>query len=280
VQRIDVVNLCNHVSFLIVICASHQHTNNITNRPFDVWLAHSEYMALNPTLRWAGLPSWLDCLKSNSHPPHLYPCTACTFTCASPPTMLPLFRLQGNRRCWSTTRTNNCVWGVVVGQSSLLWHLGAPLASSGELKVKGYSFLYSGHRDLVRKGVALVLSPSVVCNVLAWLVDCFMWARLQLEKGFELWVVVCYAPTYCNGDQPKDAFYEAFSSVVATILARDLVLCLGDFNAQVGSNVCEWEGVLGGFRLPSTARPPTNNGMWLLSFCLSHRLSTATSYFG
>jgi hypothetical protein len=69
-------------------------------------------------------------------------------------------------------------------------------------------------------------------------------------------VVVCYVPIDYNGDQPKDAFYEAFYFVVVAIPAYDLVLCLKDFNAQVGSNVCGWEGVLGGFSSFSIAGPP------------------------
>jgi hypothetical protein len=103
----------------------------------------------------------------------------------------------------------------------------------GELKAKGYSFLCSGHWDLACKGMVLMLSPSILGSLLAYLEvsPCFMWAQLQLEKGFKLWVVVCYAPIDYTEDQPKDTFYEAFSSLVATICVRDLVLSLGDFNA-------------------------------------------------
>ncbi len=39
----------------------------------------------------------------------------------------------------------------------------------GEFKAESYSFLYSGHWDLVREGVVLALSPSIVGNLLAWL---------------------------------------------------------------------------------------------------------------
>jgi len=85
--------------------------------------------------------------------------------------------------------------------------------------------------------------------------------------------VVCDAPTNYSGDQPKDAFYEAFSSMVVAIPACDLVFCLGDFNVQVGSNAYRWEGVLDGFSSPSTMGPPTNNGLQLLSFYMSHHLS-------
>jgi hypothetical protein len=54
----------------------------------------------------------------------------------------------------------------------------------------------------------------------------------------------------------QDAFYEAFSFVVVAILARDLVLYLKDFNAQMGSSACGWEGVLGGFNPPLILGPP------------------------
>jgi hypothetical protein len=144
----------------------------------------------------------------------------------------------------------------------LLYFLNHQL-SSGELKAEGYSFLYSGHQDLARKGVALALSLSVANSLLAWLAvsPCLMWAQLQLEKGLKLWVVVCYAPIDYSGDQPKDAFYGAFFSVVVAIPACDLVLYLGDFNGQVESNACRWEGVLGGFSLPSTTAPPPQKSL-------------------
>jgi hypothetical protein len=134
---------------------------------------------------------------------------------------------------------------------------------SSELKAESYSFLYSGHRDLAHEGVVLALSPNVAGSLLAWLAVSlrFMWAQLQLNKGLKLWVVVCYAPTNYSGDQPKDAFYEAFSSMVVAIPACDLVLCQGDFNAQVGSNAYRWEGVLDGFSSPSIVGPPINNGL-------------------
>jgi hypothetical protein len=54
----------------------------------------------------------------------------------------------------------------------------------------------------------------------------------------------------------QDAFYEAFSFVVVAIPACDMVLYLKDFNAQMGSNACGWEGVLGGFNPPLILGPP------------------------
>ncbi len=80
--------------------------------------------------------------------------------------------------------------------------------------------------------MVLTLSPSVVSNLLAWVAKSprFMWVQ--------------------------DAFYEAFSFVVVAIPACDMVLYLKDFNAQMGSNACGWEGVLGGFNPPLILGPP------------------------
>jgi hypothetical protein len=50
---------------------------------------------------------------------------------------------------------------------------------------------------------------------------------------------VCYAPTDYNGDQPKDVFYEAFSSMVLAIPTRDLVLCLG-------TSMLKWDPMFAG----------------------------------
>jgi predicted 2-oxoglutarate/Fe(II)-dependent dioxygenase YbiX len=71
---------------------------------------------------------------------------------------------------------------------------------------------------------------------------CLMWVQLRLEKSLKFWVVVCYAPTDYSGDQPKDAFYDAFSSMVVAIPARDLVLCMG-------ISMLKWDPVLAGGRV-------------------------------
>jgi hypothetical protein len=103
-------------------------------------------------------------------------------------------------------------------------------------------------------------------------------AKLLLEKGLHLWVLVAYAPTEISPDEDCDAFYEALADTVSLIPSRDMVLILGDFNAQTGGDNSEWKGTLGRHAFYREAGP-TENGIRLLSFCRYHNLTVASSFF-
>ena len=171
---------------------------------------------------------------------------------------------------------------------------------SGRFTAGGHTFLFSGNATGRAQGVALALGPGAAAALLRWeaLGPRLMYAVLQLEKDLKLWVVVGYAPTDADADEAKkDAFYEALGELVGAATTREVVLILGDFNAQVGSDYSSWAGTMGRHSAPRAAlgRPgpsgtgqaqrkcscqPTmhsGNGLRLLSFCRHHGLVVAST---
>ena len=47
---------------------------------------------------------------------------------------------------------------------------------------------------------------------------------------------VCYAPTNGAPDDKKDEFYGKLQDVISRLTRHDILLCVGDFNAVLGSS--------------------------------------------
>ncbi len=78
--------------------------------------------------------------------------------------------------------------------------------------------------------------PSAAARLLSWEAygPCLLRAKLLLEKGFHLWVIIACAHTAIDpNDVAKVQFYDTLSDLVIGIPARDVTLILGDFNVQV-----------------------------------------------
>lgn len=134
------------------------------------------------------------------------------------------------------------------------------------------------HRD----GVALALAPRAAASLLSWEAcgSRLLRAKLLLEKGLHLWVIVAYAPTATNlNEAAKDQFYDALSDLIAAIPARDVTLILGDFNAQVGCDFSNWKGTIGRHSFPTKNGLPTENVLRLLSFCCHYHLTIVSTFF-
>jgi hypothetical protein len=105
-----------------------------------------------------------------------------------------LFHAFGGTNVVGAWCKSTCARGVVADRSGFCGIQEHPWLGYGQLKAKGCSFFYSGHRDLAHEDVALVLSLSVTGSLLAWLAvsPCLMWAQLQLKKGSScrLWCVM------------------------------------------------------------------------------------------
>jgi hypothetical protein len=103
---------------------------------------------------------------------------------------------------------------------------------------------------------------------------------LLQEKSLHSWVIVAYAHTVANpNDIAKYQFYDMFSDLVVTIPARDVMLKLGDFNAQISYDFSNWKGIIGQHNFPTKDDLPTKNGMRLLSFYRHHRLTITSTFF-
>lgn len=144
-----------------------------------------------------------------------------------------------------------------------------------------WHLLWSGGRAR-QHGVGLLLSSVWQQALLEHTAinDRLLLARFQCQPNITVSVVVAYAPT--DGDsqadyERKQQFYLQVYSVLQRIRQRDLVLLLGDFNAQLGAMQPGQQAVRG----PHSVQPAaaSDNGMRLLDLAAAHRLVLANTLF-
>ena len=91
-----------------------------------------------------------------------------------------------------------------------------------------------------------------------------------------LFVVSIYAPTDCSSDDLKDKFYSDLSGLLENARSSDIVMVIGDFNAQIG-RLDESERRFGGSHAIPSRR--TDNGDRLLNLCAQRGLFLANTNF-
>ena len=70
-------------------------------------------------------------------------------------------------------------------------------------------------------------------------------------------VVTVYAPTEDASEDDKDEFYQHCQEVLSNIPSHDIVVLMGDFNAQISSDRCGIETVVGPY---GSANATNDNG--------------------
>jgi Reverse transcriptase (RNA-dependent DNA polymerase) len=121
-----------------------------------------------------------------------------------------------------------------------------------------------------------VIAPELRAAVTDWrpLSERLLYARFRHMHGF-LSVLVCYAPTEEAEPEDKDRFYQEVDDLLSGISRRDLVVCLGDFNAVTGSARIPSDTVLG----PHGSGTPNENSDRLVALCRRHSLRIGGSWF-
>ena len=69
--------------------------------------------------------------------------------------------------------------------------------------------------------------------------------RIRISEGINASIVVVYSPTDLAARADKDAFYLQLHSTIDALPARDMLMLLGDFNGQVGTDPAPYGGVMG-----------------------------------
>ena len=151
----------------------------------------------------------------------------------------------------------------------------------GEYQFGEYLFLYSGRGDdLSQEGVAIVLNPVMTK---AWKesgkqVNYASSRVMSINFGLgndNYRVIAVYAPTFKAEDAAKDMFSNSVSTELCKAARSDTVICLGDWNARVGTSDETWQEVLGPYGNPER----NENGLRLLEMCTTHRLRVMNTFF-
>ncbi|XP_063708921.1 craniofacial development protein 2-like [Culicoides brevitarsis] len=143
----------------------------------------------------------------------------------------------------------------------------------------GHLMLYSGmpnEEDVHQYGVGILINRRFRQSVMTYrfINECIMTVRFK-GSARNLSVTQCYAPTEDAETEIKEAFYDTLNTILAEVPKRDLVLLMGDFNAQVGENNEDIEHVMGRHGVGRM----TENGELLVECCGLNKLKIGGTLF-
>ena len=157
----------------------------------------------------------------------------------------------------------------ILGLTEVRW------TGSGKIKHGEVTFLYSGPEEHHERGVGILLGNEAARALIAWnpVNERIMTARLQ-TRHCRAKTMIVYAPTEDANDTDKDEFYHQCQDLLNSIPTSDIVLLMGDFNAQISSQ--KQNGITG----PHGAAQETNdNGKRMLLLCNISGLCSGNTYF-
>lgn len=150
---------------------------------------------------------------------------------------------------------------------------------SGEKRLSnGETLLYSGKPETEdhSSGVGFLLSKKAKLCLTAWnpISDRIISLRLA-TKVRHLTFIQVYAPTEQAPDDVKDAFYQQLAQTLNNVKKSDILVMMGDLNAQVGSSNENWETVMGTHGLGTM----NDNGELFAELCGNHGLVIGGTLF-
>jgi len=161
-------------------------------------------------------------------------------------------------------------WSIL-GLSEVRW------TGEGEINKEDYKIIYSGRTDdRHQDGVALIMKKEAARALLGYKAVSPRIIKARFRTAFgRATVVQVYAPTADSTEEDVESFYADLQGAIQNIPDRDLAIVMGDFNAKVGREWREWEGVIGKFGYGEE----NERGERLLNFCLNNRLKVMNTAF-
>jgi hypothetical protein len=165
---------------------------------------------------------------------------------------------------------------AVMGVSEVRWN-----GSRRTETTNGSVFLYSGmpnaDDDHIR-GVGILVNKNIRGALLEWnpVSERIITARIQ-NKLRKMSIVQCYAPTENTELSEKEAFYSLLDKTLMGIRRSDIIVMMGDFNAQVWNNNQDIEHVMGRHGMPCDKE--NENGQLLIELCGKHGLVIGGTIF-
>lgn len=160
----------------------------------------------------------------------------------------------------------------VLGLSEVRWR------GCGEMTTaNGGTFIYSGlNNNSGTSGVGFLMSKEVKRSLLDWcpISDRIITMRVR-TKARNLNFVQCYAPTEQAAAAEKDAFYETLALSLNELNRGEIIVLMGDFNAQVGSDNSGLEHIMGKHGLGNR----NDNGDRFIELCQQNKLVIGGTIF-
>jgi uncharacterized protein YciI len=141
----------------------------------------------------------------------------------------------------------------------------------------GGTIIWSGRKDdNPQKGVELFISKKYTVSLLEWKPIHKRLLYVKLNSRFtKMSLIVACAPTDVADEEDKDCFYSSHQSFLDNTPRQDVLLMIGNFNARVGSNDTNREGVRGRHGIDEI----TDNGKRLVGICEENNLSIGGTLF-
>ena len=101
----------------------------------------------------------------------------------------------------------------------------------------GYTFFWSGKTQSEPRvsGVGFVIRNNIASSLTSLhkeISDRIMTLHLTIANKTHLTHISVYAPTMTHPDEKREAFYSSLQEVIHSLLKKDKLLLLGDFNAR------------------------------------------------
>ncbi|KAF2905210.1 hypothetical protein ILUMI_00987 [Ignelater luminosus] len=122
------------------------------------------------------------------------------------------------------------------------------------------------------KGVRFLLGPVACKSLMEWQP---VSERIIVARFKAPFRNVTFVQSYASTDDAKKAFYDQLTSVMNNVHKKNIIIQLGDMNAQMGSDNRDPESVMGKQALGTM----TDNGEIYTNFCEEHELIIGGSLF-
>lgn len=156
------------------------------------------------------------------------------------------------------------------------------LAEEGSLTEigSGYTYFWKGkaqNEDRIH-GVGFAIKNSILKNfpnLPTGINERLMKLRFPISDKRFATIISAYAPTLTSSDDVKEQFYAELDNILKSTPSSDKLILLGDFNARVGRDHEQWNGVIGRHGVGKM----NSNGLLLLSKCAEHNLVITNTTF-
>ena len=154
-------------------------------------------------------------------------------------------------------------------------HTGTGTFDASTRDGKQYRYFYSGHDQHHVAGVGFAIGPRLTNFIQDFRPVSPRIATISIEGTVHVTCVAISAPTNEDNDNNKDDFYNALEDVLEKVPKQHMLLVMGDFNAECGSNRKGWKKELGNFGSGTL----NDNGTRLLSLASRFRLGICNTWF-